>query len=147
MVDIEYIELSEIPDVNPEFLFSWYTDIVSVYSKHLGEVTVIFCSDEYLLNMNREHLDHDYYTDIITFDYSEGDTVSGDLFISVDRVRDNAMNIGVSFQDEVHRVCIHGVLHLCGLKDKTDEEELAMRVAENLALDRRLFHVEHLKSC
>jgi len=146
MVDIEYIEINEIPDVNPEFLFSWYVDVVSGYKKELGDITVIFCSDEYLLEMNREHLDHDYYTDIITFDYTEGKVVSGDLFISLDRVRDNAESEKVSFRDEVHRVCVHGVLHLCGLKDKSEEDEVAMRAAENLALEKRMFHVEHLKS-
>ncbi len=146
MVDIEYIEINEIPDVNPEFLFSWYTDVVSGYKKQVGDVTVIFCDDEYLLKMNREHLEHDYYTDIITFDYTEDRIVSGDLFISLDRVRENAETEGVSFQDEVHRVCVHGILHLCGLKDKSPEDELAMRTAENSALEKRMFHVEHLKS-
>src|SRR5215216_3157318 len=103
MVDIEYIEMNEIPDVNPEFLFSWYADVVSNYDKELGDVTVIFCSDEYLIQMNNEHLDHDYYTDIITFDYTEERIVSGDLFISLDRVKDNANTMGVLFADELHR--------------------------------------------
>jgi rRNA maturation RNase YbeY len=146
MVDIEYIELNEIPDVNPEFLFSWYTDVVTGYKKELGDITVIFCDDEYLLEMNREHLQHDYYTDIITFDYTEGSMVSGDLFISLDRVRENALSHDVAFMDELHRVCIHGVLHLCGLKDKSEEDEKTMREAENSALAQRMFHVEHLKS-
>lgn len=146
MVEIEYIEINEIPDVNPEFLFSWYKDVVDQYDKDLGEVTLVFCNDEYLLEMNKEHLDHDYYTDIITFDYTEGKIVSGDLFISVDRVRDNAEEFKVDFRDELHRVCIHGVLHLCGLKDKNEEDEMRMREAEDLALSRRMFHVEHLKS-
>lgn len=146
MVDIEYIELTEVPDINPEFLFSWYTDVVTSFGKELGDITVVCCSDEYLLEMNREHLDHDYYTDIITFDYSEGTVVSGDLFISLDRVLDNAEQLNLLFRDELHRVCIHGVLHLCGLKDKSEEDELRMRGAEDEALKRRMFHVEHLKS-
>lgn len=146
MVEIEYIEIDEIPDVNPEFLFSWYKDVVGSYDCELGEITIVFCDDEYLLDMNREHLDHDYYTDIITFDYTDGKLVSGDLFVSVDRVRDNAEQLNIGFRDELHRVCIHGVLHLCGLKDKSEEDERKMREAEDLALSKRMFHVEHLKS-
>ena len=100
----------------------------------LTKFSIIFCSDEYLLEMNRTHLDHDYYTDIITFDYTDNQIVSGDLFISVDRVRENASDFNVSFQHELHRVIIHGVLHLCGYKDKSDEEEKLMRSKENNAL-------------
>src|ERR1044071_3674818 len=105
----------------------------------LGDVNVIFCSDDYLLEMNREHLDHDYYTDIITFDYSEEAVVSGDLFISVDRVSDNASGLSVSFLDELNRVCVHGLLHLCGYKDKSEAEELLMRSKEDEMLALRLF--------
>ena len=96
--------------------------------------------------MNREHLDHDYYTDIITFDYSVETVVSGDLFISVDRVRDNANEMSLSFQDELHRVCVHGLLHLCGYKDKSESDEQIMRSKEDEMLERRTFHVKHLKS-
>lgn len=146
MVEIEYIDISEIPDINPEFLFSWYNQVAQEYGKHTGSVCVVLCSDEHLLQMNREFLDHDYYTDIITFDYSEANVVSGDLFISLDRVRENAMELNVSFRDEIHRVCVHGLLHLCGLKDKSEEDETRMREAEEKALSLRMFHVEHLKS-
>jgi rRNA maturation RNase YbeY len=127
-------------------LFSWYTQVCSVESKVLGDVTLIFCSDDYLLEMNRTHLNHDYYTDIITFDYSEDYIVSGDLFISYDRVVDNATSFSSSVIDELHRVCVHGLLHLCGYKDKSDVDEQLMRQKEDEMLNLRVFHVEHLKS-
>jgi rRNA maturation RNase YbeY len=145
MVTIDYIDVNEVPGVNPEFLFEWYSDVVKKYNSKLGDVSVIFCSDEHLLDMNKQYLEHDYYTDIITFDYTEGNTVSGDLFISVDRVADNANSLGVEFNNELHRVCVHGLLHLCGLGDKSHDEEIAMRKAEDSALELRLFHVKHLK--
>lgn len=145
MVTIDYIDINEVPGVNPEFLFEWYSDVVKRYDSLLGDVSVIFCSDEHLLDMNKQYLAHDYYTDIITFDYTEGKVVSGDLFISVDRVAENANSLEIKFDDELHRVCIHGLLHLCGLGDKSNEEEVAMRKAEDSALELRLFHVKHLK--
>ena len=95
-----------------------------------GDISIIFCSDSYLLNMNQEYLQHDYYTDIITFDYSEGSVVSGDLFISIDRVKDNAAEFAMSFRMELYRVIFHGLLHLAGYKDKTNEEKLQMRDKE-----------------
>jgi len=97
-------------------------------------LTYVFCSDEYLLEMNKTYLQHDYYTDIITFDYSEENNISGDLFISVDRVKDNALKIGVSLQNEMQRVVIHGVLHLCGFKDKEKTDVEIMRKMEEKAL-------------
>jgi len=145
MVTVDYIDVNEVPGVNPEFLFGWYSDVVKKYSLELGDVSVVFCSDEHLLEMNRQYLDHDYYTDIITFDYTEDGVVSGDLFISVDRVKDNASDLKIEFTDELHRVCVHGLLHLCGLKDKSEEDESKMRKAEDSALISRVFHVKHLK--
>lgn len=145
MVDVFFEDIDEVPGVNPEFLFAWYTNVCEVEGKSLGDVSLIFCSDEHLLQMNKEYLDHDYYTDIITFDYTEGSLVSGDLFISIDRVLDNANEFNVAFQDELHRVCVHGLLHLCGYKDKSDSEELLMRSKENQMLELRKFHVEHLQ--
>lgn len=145
MVTIDYIDVNEVPGVNPEFLFEWYSDVVKKHESLLGDVSVIFCSDEHLLEMNKQYLQHDYYTDIITFDYTEGVVVSGDLFISIDRVSDNAEKLKVKFEDELHRVCVHGLLHLCGLKDKSEADEKAMRLAEDSALELRLFHVKHLK--
>jgi probable rRNA maturation factor len=99
-----------------------------------GEISVIFCSDSYLLKMNREYLRHDYYTDIITFDYSEGSVVSGDLFISTDRIRENAAIFAVSFKVELYRVIFHGVLHLVGYKDKSEVEQKLMREKESFYL-------------
>ena len=115
-------------------ILDWYTKVSLQEYKELGDVTIIFCSDDYLLEVNREHLDHDYYTDIITFDYSDYSTVSGDLFISVDRVKENASDFNVSFEHELHRVIIHGFLHLCGYFDKTNEDQILMRSKENQAL-------------
>lgn len=146
MVEVFFEDIKEVPGVNPEFLFAWYSNVCQVEGMQLGDVSVVFCSDEHLLQMNKEYLQHDYYTDIITFDYTEDDVVSGDLFISVDRVEENANEFDAPFQDELHRVCIHGLLHLCGYKDKSDKEEELMRSKENEMLMLRKFHVEHLKA-
>jgi len=145
MVEVFFEDIEEVPGVNPEFLFAWYLNVCEVEGKKLGDLSIIFCSDEHLLQMNKEYLQHDYYTDIITFDYSEDSLVSGDLFISVDRVQDNADEFDVLFQDELHRVCVHGLLHLCGYKDKSDEDEALMRLKENEMLVLREFHVKHLR--
>lgn len=112
----------------------WIEQTVLSHGKTVGELTYVFCSDEYLLEMNKTYLQHDYYTDIITFDYSEENNISGDLFISVDRVKDNALKIGVSLQNEMQRVVIHGVLHLCGFKDKEKMDVEIMRKMEEKAL-------------
>jgi len=146
MVEIHIEDIKEVPGINPEFLFAWFKQVAEVEQKELGDINVIFCSDEHLLEMNREHLDHDYYTDIITFDYSQDETVSGDLFISVDRVAENASDLSLTFVDELNRVCVHGLLHLCGYKDKTEADEQLMRSKEDQMLELRKFHVEHLKS-
>lgn len=103
-----------------------------------GDISVILCSDEYLLEMNKEYLDHDYYTDIITFDYVEGEVISGDLFISVDRIKDNAQEQGVEEIAELYRVILHGVLHLVGYKDKSREEQKEMRAKEDLYLAKMI---------
>ena len=109
----------------------WLKDVIISKGKNAGNISVIFCSDEYLLDVNKRYLDHDYYTDIITFDYVEGDKISGDIFISVDRIADNAATYNVSFSDELHRVLVHGILHLLGYKDKTTEEKNEMTENEN----------------
>lgn len=114
----------------------WIVESVNNEKKDLGVLNVIFCSDEHLLKMNIEHLGHDFFTDIITFDYSEANIISGDLFISKDRVADNAKKFSVSFEEEVLRVIIHGVLHLLGFKDKTEEEQKQMTNKENFYLDK-----------
>lgn len=100
----------------------------------LGAVSVIFCSDNYILDINQRFLQHDYFTDIITFDYSEGEKISGDLFISVDSVRENSIEYGTEFEEELHRVIVHGILHLIGYDDHTDEEIRTMRSKENYYL-------------
>lgn len=105
--------------------------------KRLGEIAYIFCSDKKILEVNRQYLQHDYYTDIITFDYCEGDRLSGDLFISLDTIRTNAEQFGAAYDDELHRVIIHGILHLCGINDKGPGEREIMEEAENKALAMR----------
>ncbi len=103
--------------------------------KRIGELSFVFCSDKYLLEINKQYLDHDTYTDIVTFDSSEEeDTIAGDIFISVERTRENASKFGVSASDELHRVIIHGVLHLCGYHDKKKEDKALMTEKENAAL-------------
>lgn len=111
----------------------------SILNEHLspGDLNFIFCSDEYLLKINQDYLNHDYYTDIITFDYRDGNVISGDLFISIDRVRENAKNASLDFLSEIHRVIIHGVLHIMGYNDKTPEEESIIRSKEDFYLSLR----------
>ena len=120
---------------NPEFFIISLTKAIKEEGFELGDVTVILVTDGYLLELNQKHLDHDFYTDIITFDYCNDDVISGDLFISVDRVRENADTFQTDFMVELNRVMIHGVLHLCGYKDKTEEEERMMRLLENKYLN------------
>ena len=130
MVNIFYEDI-EVLDLRPEFFVLWLSKVCESEGKNLGELSLIFTSDDYLLDMNKEHLKHDYYTDIITFDYTEGGVVSGDLFVSVDRVNDNAEGLNVSRETELNRVVVHGVLHLIGYGDKSDSESALMREKEN----------------
>lgn len=113
---------------------AWLKGVLSSENQKLGTITVVLCSDAYILRTNNEFLGHDYYTDVITFDYSEEGTLSGDLLISVDTVRGNANEYCVSYRDELMRVIVHGVLHLCGYKDKTEQETEMMREKENFYL-------------
>ncbi|PWJ35988.1 rRNA maturation RNase YbeY [Sediminitomix flava] len=124
-----------------EKVVEWITQTFEAYDKAVGEINYIFCSDEYLYDINVEYLNHDTYTDIITFDNSEPDSnkVDSDIFVSIDRIKDNANKFETSFKDELHRVIIHGVLHLCGLKDKTEEDALEMRTSEQKHLALRGF--------
>lgn len=123
---------------NEDYISNWIKTIVEKEGFLLQELNFIFCSDEYLYQMNIDYLNHDTYTDIITFDNSEEDKqIEGDVFISIDRVKDNAASIESSFEDELDRVIIHGVLHLMGLKDKTPEEEKEMREKEEACLSLR----------
>jgi probable rRNA maturation factor len=118
----------------PEQLISWIKSVLEKEQKELIQLTFIFCSDDYLIEINQEYLDHNTYTDIITFPYLEPPLIEGDIFISIDRVAENARQYQVSFEQELHRVMIHGVLHLCGYLDKTEEEASKMRAKENEAL-------------
>ncbi len=125
---------------HPEQLVVWITSVIKEYAFEVGEINYIFCSDEYLLNINKEYLDHDYYTDIITFDQSEDDgLITGDIFISIDRVKENANQLHISFNDELNRVMIHGILHLVGINDKTPSEKSEMRKLEDHYLALREF--------
>lgn len=114
----------------------WIDNVVSEEDYCIGEINYIFCDDEYLHKLNVEFLQHDTLTDIISFDNTLGNLISGDIYISIERVTDNAKDFNVSFLDELHRVMIHGVLHYMGYKDKSEEEKLKMRNAENMALSR-----------
>lgn len=112
----------------------WIKEIAHIHRKNVDEIAYIFCSDAKILEINKQYLQHNYYTDIITFDYSEGDSISGDIFISLDTVKSNSEKFKTNYTEELHRVIIHGILHLCGFKDKTPEDEQIMREKENEAL-------------
>ena len=124
----------EEPRLRKKLVRSWIEEVARSYDRKVGELCYQFCGDERILQTNQDFLDHDYYTDIITFDEREGDRIAGDMLISLDTVRSNAEQIGTDYAEELHRVIIHGVLHLCGLNDKTDEDEERMRQAEESAL-------------
>ena len=128
-------ELSE-----PQKVKDWLAEVIRRRGMSVGNINYLFCDDDYLIQINRHYLDHDTYTDIITFDYVAGGLVSGDILISVDRVGENATAFGVSFEHELHRVIVHGVLHLLGQGDKSDDEAREMRRQEEEAL--ALFHEE-----
>ena len=119
---------------------SWIETIVESENKILGEISYIFCDDDFLHNINIQYLNHDTLTDIISFDYTEGDVISGDIFVSIERVVDNAKDFNVPFDEELKRVLAHGVLHYCGYKDKSDDDALLMRSKEEEKI--KLFHVE-----
>ena len=125
---------TRMPKIRKRETTAWIRAVAASYGKKVGEVGYMFVNDERILDVNREYLGHDYYTDIITFDYCEGDTISGDLFISLDTVRTNAEQFHKDYDEELHRVIIHGILHLCGLNDKGPGERELMEAAENKAL-------------
>lgn len=134
---IQYIaEEVKLPTIQKQKINRWVKETATEYNRKVGEIAYIFCSDERILEINKHYLNHDYYTDIITFDYSEDTVISGDIFISVDTVKNNSEEFGVSFERELLRILIHGVLHLCGQDDKTDELRTEMTAKENLALER-----------
>ncbi|MFZ4723854.1 MAG: rRNA maturation RNase YbeY [Paludibacter sp.] len=132
---IQYIaENIEIPYFDKQIINRWITDTAAEYKKKIGKVAYIFCNDERILEVNKQFLNHDYYTDIITFDYSDGRIISGDIFISIDTIKSNAKEFNESLDAELQRIMIHGILHLCGQDDKTVELRKEMTQKENRAI-------------
>jgi rRNA maturation RNase YbeY len=124
----------KMPQIKKRDTTAWIKAVAAMYGKKVGEIGYLFVNDEKILEVNREYLGHDYYTDIITFDYNEGNVINGDLVISLDTVRTNAEEFGKEYDEELHRVIIHGILHLCGINDKGPGEREIMEAAENKAL-------------
>ena len=127
----------KMPDIKKRETTEWIKAVAATYEKRIGEIAYIFCSDEKILEVNRQYLQHDYYTDIITFDYCEGNRLSGDLLISLETVKTNSEQFNTPYEEELHRTIIHGILHLCGLNDKGPGEREIMEAAENKALAMR----------
>jgi rRNA maturation RNase YbeY len=125
---------------NEEATAAWLGNVITSENKKEGEINYIFCDDEYLHKINVEYLDHDTLTDIISFDYSMGNELHGDIFVSIERVKDNATDFNVAFEEELKRVLVHGILHYCGYKDKGEAEEILMRSKEDEKI--AMFHVE-----
>jgi len=138
MISFNYETGFELTD--EKSLALWLSAVIISEQKKEGDINYIYCDDDYLLQINQQYLNHDTLTDIISFDYSVGNELHGDIFISVERVRENAINFEVSFEEEMMRVMVHGVLHYCGYKDKSLEDEAVMRQLENDKI--KLFHVE-----
>lgn len=134
---IEFNSTNDFELVNPEQIIFWLKGVISAEKKIVGELNYIFCDDAYLHKINVDFLDHDTFTDIISFDYTQGNVISGDMYISVERVEENAQDFNCSFRDELSRVMVHGILHYCGYKDKSTEEAKLMRSKENTYLALR----------
>ena len=132
-----HTENVRMPAIKRRETTAWIRRVASTYKRKVGEIGYLFCDDEHILQVNREYLGHDYYTDIITFDYCEDNVLNGDLVISLDTVRTNAEKFHKPYEEELHRVIIHGVLHLCGLNDKGPGEREIMEAAEDRALSMR----------
>lgn len=128
----------KMPKIRKRDTSAWIKAVAASYGRKVGEIGYLFCDDEKILEVNREYLQHDYYTDIITFDYDEGDQINGDLVISLDTIRTNAEQFGKTYEEELYRVIIHGILHLCGINDKGPGEREIMEAAENKALQNEL---------
>ena len=122
------------PNIKRRETTAWIRQVAATYGKKVGDVAYIFCDDEKILEVNRQYLNHDYYTDVITFDYTVRNTISGDIFISLDTVKSNSQDQHTTYDEELHRVIIHGILHLCGINDKGPGEREIMEKAENKAL-------------
>ena len=135
MIHFFFENIEEIPLTDR--VKSWLEELILKEKHKVGTINYIFCDDEYLLKVNRDFLQHDYYTDVITFDYVKGNTVSADIFVSLPRIFDNAETLSKDFDSEFFRVLAHGILHLCGYKDKTDEEISEMRNKEDYYLNKR----------
>ena len=129
-----HTEEVKTPNIKKRVVSNWIKKVADQHKKKVGDISYIFCSDEKILEVNRQYLEHDYYTDIITFDYTEGDKISGDLFISLDTVKTNAEKFNTNYNEELHRTIIHGILHLCGIDDKGPGEREIMEKNENNAL-------------
>lgn len=129
-----YAEDIEFPHIKEEVVSNWIKTVAETYKKKAGDICYIFCSDKKILEVNRQYLQHDYYTDIITFDYTSGNKISGDLFISLDTVKTNSEAFNTPYNEELHRTIIHGILHLCGINDKGPGEREIMEANENKAL-------------
>ena len=130
-----YSENIALPKIPKRKIAVWIKLVAQNYGKKIGEIAYIFCDDEKILEINKRYLQHDYFTDIITFDYSEKNTISGDIFISLDMIKSNSAKFKTLYDNELHRVIIHGILHLCGQNDKTSEEEKIMREKEDEAIE------------
>ena len=130
-----YNEDIDMPTLDTSRTTRWLRRVAALHDRQLGDINYIFCSDRKILEVNRQYLGHDYYTDIITFDETKDQRIAGDLFISLETVASNTELMNTSFDEELHRVLVHGVLHLCGLKDKQDDEAARMREEERKALD------------
>ncbi len=135
MIEFNSIHDFEIPNVAS--IINWLETIIKNEEKHIGEINYVFCDDNYLHKMNVKFLNHDTLTDVISFDYTQENVISGDVYISTERVADNALDFNVAFIDELHRVIVHGLLHYCGYKDKTDDDARLMRSKEDLYLSQR----------
>ena len=133
MITYHHIDI-DMPAISRRLTTDWVKQVAATYGKRVGDVAYIFCNDSKILEVNQQYLQHDYYTDIITFDYCEDDVISGDLFISLDTVRTNSEQVGATYEQELHRVIIHGILHLCGINDKGEGEREIMEACENKAL-------------
>lgn len=131
-----FAENVDIPEIDTEKINEWIKQISHFYGKKPGNINYVFCNNEQILDLNKKFLQHDYFTDIITFDYGIDNLISGDIFISLNTVSSNANDLGIDFKDELHRVIIHGVLHLCGQDDKTEASQKEMRRKEDEALEQ-----------
>ena len=138
MISFNYETEFQIDNENQ--IIEWLRKVIASEKKREGDINYIFCDDAYLVEINQQYLNHDTLTDIISFDYSVGNELHGDIFISIERVKENAVDFNVSFEEELKRVMVHGVLHYCGYKDKSQQDELLMRSKEDEKI--KMFHVE-----